>query len=298
MKIGVIMGGVSSERDISLSTGRQILKYLNKDKYESIIPVVVDEKKEVVHKVKDIDFAFIALHGKFGEDGTIQGLLESLEIPYSGCGVLTSSICMNKDITKKILRSAGIKTAPWFVISKTDDIDYEKVSDLGYPVFIKPNCGGSSIATCYTRGKKEVKKAIKEALNFDDKVIVEKYIEGDEITSFMLGGEVFPILQIKSNQGNFFDYRSKYDDDGAIEKVAYFKPALQAAVDDVCKEIWKIFSCKGYCRIDMIIRHGVPYVLEVNTLPGMTNSSLILKSAAAKGMSFDNLLDQMIEYSL
>lgn len=298
MKIGVIMGGISSEREISLKSGCEVLKNLNKNNYDEIIPIIIDSKNEVVEKVKWIDFAFIALHGKFGEDGTIQGLLESLEIPYSGCGVLTSAVCMNKGLTKRIIQTVGVKTAPWLTVKSVDEIDYEKIREFNYPVFIKPNNGGSSVATFCVKYEKDVENAVREGLKYDNEVIIEKYINGEEITSFVLNGEVFPTVTIKANNGEFFDYSSKYDEGGAEEVVTKLEDSLQLVVNEISKSIWDVLGCKSYCRIDMIVSNGIPYVLEVNTLPGMTTASIIPKSAKAKGIKFSELLDKIIEYSL
>ncbi|ADL50970.1 D-alanine--D-alanine ligase [Clostridium cellulovorans] len=297
MKVGVIMGGISSERAVSLKSGEEVVKYLNRNKYE-VIPIVIDSKKQVVEKVQGIDFAFIALHGKFGEDGTIQGILEALEIPYSGCSVLTSAICMNKGITKSLLQNANINTAPWITVKSVEEIDYEKIKSLGYPVFIKPNNGGSSVATFCVKDEGEVEKAVKEGLKYDTEVMIEKYIKGEEITSFILNGEVFPTVMIETKSSGFFDYTAKYDDNGAEENVVYLKEQLQSQVAEISKKIWDLLYCRSYSRVDMIISNGIPYVLEVNTLPGLTPHSLIPKSAKAKGMEFSELLDKIIKYSL
>ncbi len=298
MKIGVIIGGVSSEREVSLRSGAEVLKHLNRQKYDEIIPIEINSKNEVVEKVKGIDFAFIALHGRFGEDGTIQGLLEALEIPYSGCGVLTSAVCMNKSLTKRIIQSIGISTAPWFTVKSIDEIDYDKISNMKYPIFIKPNNGGSSVATFLVKDSSEVEKAVMEGLKYDNEVIIEKYIKGEEITSFILNREVFPTVVIKAKKGEFFDYASKYDEGGADEEITFLDNMLQEKVNKISKEVWDILGCKSYSRIDMIVENGEPYVLEVNTLPGMTPSSLIPISAKAKGLEFSELLDKIIEYSL
>lgn len=298
MKIGVIMGGVSSEREVSIKSGAEVVKYLNKDKYDEIIPIVIDSKKDVIEKTKDIDFAFIAMHGRFGEDGTIQGVLETLGIRYSGCNVLTSAICMNKGLTKRLVKTIGIKTAPWITVKSIEEIDYAKIREIEYPVFIKPNNGGSSVSTFFIKDENSVENAVREGLKYDNEVMIEKYIEGEEITSFVLNGEVFPTILIKANKGEFFDYASKYDDGGANEEIVTLNDEMQKKVNNISKEIWSLLGCKGYARIDMIISNGEPYLLEVNTLPGMTTSSLIPKSAEAVGMSFTELLDRIIEYSL
>lgn len=298
MKIGVIMGGVSSERNVSLKSGEEVVKYLNKDKYDEIIPIIIDSKKDVIEKTKNIDFAFLALHGRFGEDGTIQGVLETLGIPYSGCNVLTSAICMNKGLTKRIVQSEGIKTAAWTIIKSVEEIDYEKIRGIQYPVFIKPNNGGSSVATFCVKNERDVEKAVREGLKYDTEVIIEKYIKGKEITSFVLNGEVLPTILIESKNGEFFDYASKYDENGADETIVTLKPELQEKVNKISNKIWNVLGCKSYARIDMIVSNEEPYLLEVNTLPGMTKSSLIPKSAEAVGMNFTELLDRIIEYSL
>lgn len=298
MKIGVIMGGVSSEREISLMSGKEVLKNLNSNNYEEIIPIIIDSKSEVIEKVKGIDFAFIALHGQFGEDGTIQGVLETLGIPYSGCGVLTSAICMNKGLTKRIIKSVGVETAPWITVKSVDEINYDEIRKFNYPVFIKPNNGGSSVATFCVKYEKDVENAVREGLKYDDEVIIEKYINGEEITSFVLNGEVFPTVTIKAKNGEFFDYSSKYDEGGAEETVVKLEENLQITVNKISKSVWDVLGCKSYSRIDMIVSNGVPYVLEVNTLPGMTTASIIPKSAKSKGIDFSELLDKIIEYSL
>ena len=298
MKIGVIMGGISSEREISLKSGEQVIKNLNKDKYEKIIPIIINSQKEVIEKVKEIDFAFLALHGRFGEDGTIQGTLETMGIPYSGCGVLCSAISMNKCLTKRLVKSIGIETASWITVKSLEDINYKKIQEIGYPVFIKPNNGGSSVATFLIRNESEIENAVKEALKYDKEVMIEKYIDGEEITSFILNGEVFPTVVIKANMGEFFDYKSKYEENGANEEVSFLDKELQKSINKISKSIWDVLGCKSYARIDMIISNNIPYFLEINTLPGMTTSSLIPKSARARGYNFSELLDMIIEYSL
>ena len=298
MKVGVIMGGISSEREISLQSGEQVLLNLNEDKYEEIIPIIIDSKSEVVEKIKGIDFAFLALHGKFGEDGTIQGLLETMGIPYSGCRLLPSAICMNKGLTKRIVKTVGINTAKWLIVKSVEEIDYKKIKELQYPVFIKPNNGGSSVATFLVRREDEVEMAVREGLKYDNEIIIEEYINGEEITSFVLNGEVFPTVSIKSKKGEFFDYVSKYDENGAEEEIVLLEENLQEKINNISKKVWDILGCNSYARIDMIVSDGVPYLLEVNTLPGMTKQSLIPKSAKVRGLEFSELLDKIIECSL
>jgi len=297
MKIAVIMGGISSEREVSLNSGREVYNNLNRDKYE-VVKIILDAKMDIFTKfTPDIDFAFLALHGKFGEDGCIQSILETMDIPYSGCGPLTSALCMDKNMTKKILRDSNLPTAPWVVVKSIEEINYDKIEKLGYPVFIKPNCGGSSIATFFVHSKDEVVNAVQKGLEVDECVMIEKYIPGGEYTSFVLNGEVFPTISIKSNS-DFFDYESKYSTNGAIEEVVFLEDNLQKQINKISKTCWNIFNCKAYVRVDIIISDGVPYVLELNTLPGMTQTSLIPRSAKSRGIEFSELLDKIIEYSL
>lgn len=296
MRVGVIMGGISSEREVSLNSGQSILANLDKEKYE-IIPIVIDAKEDLFTKVKDIDFALLALHGKFGEDGTVQAVLQTMGIPYSGCDTLSSAVCMDKDMTKKILKSRDIRTAPWFNVKSLEDIDYVKIDNLGYPVVVKPNNGGSSVATFVVKEKSEIENAVIEALKWDKEVMVEKYIKGDEITCPILDGQMFPVLAIKPKSA-FFDYTSKYSDGGADEFIVELEPALHQQVEEMALATYNALKCSVYARVDMIVSEGVPYILEVNTLPGMTKNSLFPKSAAGKNVDFSKLLDLIIETSI
>lgn len=290
------MGGISSEREVSLNSGKSIINYMDKNKYD-IIPIVIDKKSDVMEKVKDIDFAFIALHGKFGEDGIIQSVFETMDIPYSGCSPLTSGICMDKDISKKLLCSDNINTASWICTKSIEDIDYKYLEEMGYPVVVKPNCGGSSVATTIITKSEDVEAAVRLALNYDTEVMIEKYIAGDEITCCILNGTTLPILAIKP-KGNFFDYTSKYADGGCDEIVVEFEKPLQNEIEEISRKCWNLFKCKGYVRVDMILKDKIPYVLELNTLPGLTKNSLFPKSANAVNISFTELLDKIIQCSL
>lgn len=297
-KIGVIMGGISSEREVSLKSGKSVLEHIDRSKYE-VKEIILDSKTDIFEKAKDIDFALLMLHGKFGEDGAIQSILETMDIPYSGCGPLASALCMDKNMCKKILKSADILTAPWTTVKSVSDIDYDLLDELGYPLFIKPNSGGSSVATFMIKDKSEVENAVKTVLKYDKEAMIESYIKGDEYTSFILNGEVFPTISIKTDN-EFFDFEAKYSTDGsgATEEVVYLPEELQQKVNIASKNCWNAFNCDVYVRVDFIISNGIPYVLELNTLPGMTTTSLIPRSAAANGLSYSNLIDKIIEHSL
>ncbi|NME82205.1 D-alanine--D-alanine ligase [Clostridium sp. SM-530-WT-3G] len=297
MKVGVIMGGISSEREISLNSGRSIVENINKDKYE-VVSIIIDKKEDIINKVKDIDFALLALHGQFGEDGTVQSVLQTLGIPYSGCGPLSSGMCMDKDVTKSILKASNIRTAPWINLTKNDEIDYEKINELGYPVVVKPTHGGSSVATFVVKEEKEIENCVKEAFKWDSEVMIEKFIKGDEITCPVYGDKMLPVIAIRP-KAEFFDFASKYNDGGAEEVVVELEKELHAEVERMALSTYKALKCEVYSRVDMIVtKEGIPYILEVNTLPGMTKNSLIPKSAAALNIGFAELIDMIIEDSM
>ena len=297
MKVGVIMGGISSEREISLKSGNSVVENIDKNKYE-VIPIVIDKKEDIINKVKGIDFALLALHGQFGEDGTVQAVLQTLGIPYSGCGPLSSAACMDKDMTKSLLQAAGIRTAPWINLRSEDEINYEDIKELGYPVVVKPTHGGSSVATFIIKEEKEIENAVKEAFKWDNEVMIEKFIKGDEITCPVMGKEMFPVVAIKPH-AEFFDYTAKYADGGSDEFVIELEESLHKEVEKMALDTYRALKCSVYARIDMIITEGgIPYILEVNTLPGMTKASLFPKSAAGRGIDFSGLIDLIIENSL
>ncbi|MCF7757793.1 D-alanine--D-alanine ligase [Paenibacillus xylanexedens] len=296
MKVGVIMGGTSSERDISLLTGQEMIANLNRDKYE-VVPIELNTKRDLIDKSAGIDVALLALHGKYGEDGTVQGTLESLGIPYTGCGVLASSVCMDKDMSKQLMQHAGLLTGEWLRVSHMKELSSIAVQQLTYPVVVKPNSGGSSIGTQVVKEASSLPAAVEAALAWDDTVMIEQYIEGEEITCAILDGKMLPVISIRSN-AEFFDYSSKYDDHGADEQVVQLPADLHHRVEAAALACYQVLKCSVYARVDMMIREGLPYVLEVNTLPGLTRNSLLPKSAAAAGISFAELLDTIIELSL
>ncbi|WP_339833872.1 D-alanine--D-alanine ligase [Paenibacillus sp. FSL R7-0272] len=296
MKVGVIMGGTSSERDISLLTGQEMIANLDRSKYE-VIPIELNSKRDLIDKSDGIDVALLALHGKYGEDGTVQGTLESLGIPYTGCGVLASSVCMDKDMSKQLMRQAGVLTGDWLQVNRMQDLSSVAVQHLTYPVVVKPNSGGSSIGTQIVHEPSALPAAVEAALAWDDSVMIEQYIEGEEITCAIVDGKMLPVISIRANAA-FFDYAAKYDDNGADEQIVQLPSELHQRVEAAALTCYNVLKCSVYARVDMLIRDGVPYVLEVNTLPGLTRNSLLPKSAAAAGISFAKLLDTIIDLSL
>lgn len=297
MKVGVIMGGISSEREISLKSGKSIVGSIDKNKYE-VVPIEINEKEDIINKVKDIDFALLALHGKFGEDGTVQSVLQTLGIPYSGCGPISSGICMDKDLTKRVLVANGIRTARWINVSSIDEIDYDAIEEMGYPVFVKPTNGGSSVATFKIKDRDGIKEAVEEGLKWDTEVMIEEFIAGDEITCPVFDKEMWPVIAIKP-KSDFFDYTQKYAAGGADEFVIELEKNLHNEVESMALNTYRALKCSVYARVDMIVtKEGVPYILEVNTLPGMTATSLFPKSAEAINVSYSGLIDKIIETSM
>lgn len=298
MKIGVIMGGPSSEREISILTGNEMINNLNKEKYE-IIKIIIDSKKDLIDKLLEnkIDFALLALHGNFGEDGGAQAILEGMGIPYSGCGVTSSALCMDKDISKKLMQYERLITPDWITVKKGQEIDYKLLKKIGYPLVIKPIAGGSSIGTFIANGEEDVMDCIQKGFDYDERIMIEKYIKGTEITCSILDGNVLPVLLIKPASG-FFDFKSKYSLNGTEESVINLDKDIKDKIDSLCTKCWDLFKCSVYARIDIIISEDTPYILEINTLPGMTQNSLFPKSAKAYGISFMELMDIIINTSI
>ncbi|MGG2015202.1 D-alanine--D-alanine ligase [Bacillus sp. S10(2024)] len=296
MRVGVIMGGVSSEKEVSIMTGKEMVIHLDKSKYE-VVPIKLNDKKELVEKLGDLDIALLALHGKYGEDGTIQGTLETLGVPYTGSDMLSSSICMDKNMSKKIIRYEGIQTPDWIHISNMEELQFDEIDKMGYPLVVKPNSGGSSVGVKIVYDKDTLLSMLVDVLKWDSEIVIEKYIKGEEITCSILDGKLLPIISIQ-HVAEFFDYHAKYDDAATVEEIVELPVTTQKRVAEAAMACYKSLKCSVYARVDMIIKDGIPYVMEVNTLPGMTKNSLLPKSAHAVGISYSKLLDMIIEVSL
>lgn len=297
MKVGIIMGGISSEREVSLASGESIFNHIDKEKYE-VSKIIINNKRDILEKVKGLDFALLALHGKFGEDGTVQAFLDIMDIPYSGCGALSSSLCMDKNLSKKVLKAENIRTAKWITVKSIEEIDYDKIEEIGYPVFVKSNNGGSSVATFKVYKKEDIKNSVMEGLKYYEEVIIESFVKGREITCPIFNGELFPILEIKS-KADFYDYKQKYAANGAEHLPVQLEKSLYDEVKEMALKTFEVLKCEVYARVDMIIsEEGVPYILEVNTLPGMTATSLFPQSAESIGISYSKFIDLIIETSL
>ncbi len=304
IRLALLSGGVSSEREVSLNSGKQVFAALDKDKYEITVYDPKTDLKQLVIDADKIDAALIILHGPFGEDGTVQGLLDLLDIPYQGAGVLGSSMAMNKLVAKRLYDSAKIPTPSYLSFSINDEIDPLKVVDiLGLPVVVKPACAGSSVGMSIVKDSKDIDAAIKLGFEHDDTIIIEKYIKGIELTCGVLGNDslkALPVIEIVPGEGHeFFDYSAKYVA-GETEEIcpARIDESTTKKVQQLAIEAHKALFLKGYSRTDFILYGNELTTLETNTIPGMTATSLFPQSAQAAGYSFSQLLDELIQLSI
>lgn len=304
LTIALLSGGISSERDVSLASGKQVYEALDRDKYTVIR---YDPKTDLPRLIEDapkIGAALIILHGPYGEDGTVQGLLDLLDIPYQGSGVLGSAIGMNKLVSKKLYEKAGLPVSPYLTFKAIDVIETRAVVDqLGMPLVIKPVTSGSSIGLSIVKSEDALNAALDKAFAEDHEVLIEAYIKGIELTGGVIGNEellALPIVEIIPGEAfEFFDYAAKYTP-GATQEVcpARIGDAMTAKAQTYAKTAHKALFCKGYSRTDMILRDGEIYILETNTIPGMTPTSLLPQAAKVAGISFSRLLDRLIELAL
>ncbi len=342
LRVAVLMGGTSSEREISLSTGRQIMAALDREKY---LPVSLDAAALVGRQPASLssgnseaalsqrgtpasvfgapaliphssalipddglrpDVVFIALHGKGGEDGTIQGMLELLGIPYTGSGVLASALAMDKAMAKRLLRAEGIPVPEEIIARRasrpaTAEIAQRIESSFGFPAVVKPNAEGSTIGCTIVREPDRLEEALEEALRGDSTALIEPYISGIEITAGLLGNEepeALPLIEIVAKSG-FYDYEAKYAPGGSAHIIpARISEKAAALARDYAIRSHQALGCRGMSRVDMMVRADQPYVLEVNTIPGMTPTSLLPEAAQAAGIPFPALLDRLIGYAL
>lgn len=304
LSIALLSGGISSERDVSIASGNQVYEVLDRDKYEVIRYDPKTDLPQLVADAAGIDAALIILHGPYGEDGTVQGLLDLLDIPYQGSGVLGSAIGMNKLVSKQLYKNAGIPVAPDMTFKSIDMIETRTVVDqLGMPLVIKPVTSGSSIGLSIVKSEDALNDALEKAFAEDHEVLIESYIKGVELTGGVIGNEelqALPIVEIiPGEEFDFFDYTAKYTP-GATQEIcpARIDEATTQKAQSYAKMAHRALCCRGYSRTDMILADGQLYVLETNTIPGMTPTSLLPQAAKAAGIDFSRLLDKLIELSL
>jgi D-alanine-D-alanine ligase len=304
LTVALLSGGRSAEREVSLKSGEQVYQALNKNKYNVRRYDPKDDLARLIAEAAEIDVALIILHGRYGEDGTIQGLLELLDIPYHGSGVLGSALGINKILSKQLYEHAGLPVSPYLVLDRAEPNGPAKVQEvLGFPVVVKPEHEGSSIGLSIVGGAGELQPALELAGKYDRLVLVEKYLEGIEITGAVLGNlnpEPLPLVEIiPGDQYEFFDYEAKYKP-GATTEIcpARLSEELTKKAQRYAVSAHQALKCRGYSRTDMIVSNNEVYILETNTIPGMTATSLYPQAAAAAGIGFSELLDRLIELAL
>ncbi|MEJ2232882.1 MAG: D-alanine--D-alanine ligase [Syntrophobacterales bacterium] len=304
LTVALLSGGRSAEREVSLKSGEQVYQALNKEKYHIRRYDPRDDLARLMAEAEEINVALIILHGRYGEDGTIQGLLELLDIPYHGSGVLGSALAINKIQSKRLYEYAGLPVSPYLILDRSDPGAQNKVRDaLGFPVVVKPEHEGSSIGLSIVGDADHFQPALDLAGQYDRLVLVEKYITGTEITGAVLGNlnpKPLPLVEIiPGDQYSFFDYEAKYKP-GATKEIcpARLSAELTEKAQDYAVRAHRALRCRGYSRTDMIVSDNEAYVLETNTIPGMTATSLYPQAAAAAGISFSELLDRLIELAL
>jgi D-alanine-D-alanine ligase len=304
IRIAVLAGGWSGEREISLKSGKAVYDALDREKYRVRRYDPRDDLTRLIEDSSDIDLALILLHGKFGEDGRIQGMLDVLQIPFMGSGVLASAMALNKRVAKDVYRKAGLPVAEDLVLYRGERFSVDLVMErLGAPVVIKPVSEGSSLGIAIAYDRQTIVDGIDKAFHYDSEVMVEAYIGGTEITCCIVGNqslEALPLVEIVPTDAYaFFDYNAKYTP-GATREIcpAPVAPDLAEAAGQCAKTAHRALGCRVWSRSDMIIRDETLYILETNTIPGMTETSLFPLAARAAGMSLSDLLDKMISLSL
>jgi len=293
-KVAVLMGGASAEREISLISGKAVLKALH-DKgvdahaFDPSLRAIWDLKEEAYARV------FVMLHGRIGEDGTVQGALELMGLPYTGSGIMASALSMDKWRTKLVWQAAGIPTPKYRMLSPQSDLQ-RVIEDLGLPLIVKPAREGSSIGVSKVSSVEEMGPAVDLAVGLDSLVIAEEFVAGQELTAAVLGESVLPLVRIEAPEGNY-DYQNKYFTDA----VRYHCPAgiradIEADIRQTVMRAFQVLGCRGWGRVDLFLRTDGSYsLLEMNTVPGMTGHSLVPIAARAAGMSFEDLVLGILE---
>jgi D-alanine-D-alanine ligase len=296
-RIGVLMGGPSTEREISLKSGKAVCVALRESGLKVLdIDIKTDSIEENISLIKShkINCAFLALHGRFGEDGQMQRILEIIKIPYTGSGVEASRLAMDKVASRKIFQAHGLKVPKYRVVDKPPT-DYNLDNDLGLPLVIKPATHGSSIGLSIIDKEEDLSSAMDLAFTFDEKIIIEEYIRGREVTVGILDESALPVIEIIPKK-MFFDYEAKYQS-GLTDYVvpAKLQEQIAQSIKEAALKAHKLLGCFGCSRVDMILNNdNLVYVLEVNTIPGLTNTSLLPKAAKCVGIEFNELCLKLI----
>lgn len=287
-KVAVMMGGSSAERDVSLMSGNGVLAALRS---QGVDAHPFDPAEKPLTALKEEGFArvFNILHGPFGEDGTLQGALEALGMPYTGCGVMASAICMDKWRTKLLWKGAGLPIPAFELL--TDESDFDAIEQqLGLPIFVKPSTEGSSIGVTKVKTHGGLKAAYEEARQYDSIVIAEQFIGGGEYTCAVIDGQAYPTIKIEPAT-EYYDYQAKYFRDDTVYRCpSGLSAELEARARELALQAFRVLGCRGWARIDFLMdEQGGIYLLEANTNPGMTSHSLVPMAARAEGLSYEDL---------
>lgn len=304
LTLALIAGGISSEREVSLNSGNQVYEALDKEKYDIRRYDPKTDLNRLVADADQIDAALIILHGPYGEDGTVQGLLDLLDIPYQGSGVLGSALAMNKLVSKQLYEKAGLPVPPFVVVHKGSPGEAVSIEQrLGLPLVVKPVAAGSSIGMSIVQNTPDLPPALDRAFEHNDTVIVEAYIKGTELTCGVLGNdslEALPVIEIIPDaEHDFFDYEAKYTA-GITREIcpARISDTLTETAQTYAKMAHQALYCEGYSRTDIMLKETEMFILETNTIPGMTKTSLLPQAAEAAGYPFSVLLDRLIELGI
>lgn len=304
VRLALLAGGWSGEREVSLKSGEAVYQALNKEKYDVIRYDPKYDLKALTEAKKEIDLALVLLHGKLGEDGCIQGMLDVLGIPFVGSGVLSSAMAFNKRVAKELYRAMGLRIAKEETLRKGDNFSLGAVTEsIGSSAVVKPVAEGSSLGVSICHNQDELHAGIEKAFQYDHEIMVEEYIDGQEVTCCVLGNqalEALPLIEIApQNSYSFFDYEAKYTAGATRETCpAPLSKALTEKAQSYGRKAHRALGCSVWSRTDMIIRGEEIYVLETNTIPGMTENSLFPLAARVAGLSLSGLLDRLISLSL
>ena len=305
MKVAVLKGGKSLERGVSLRSGARVEDALKRLGHEAL---PVDAGADLVERLlaEEPEVAFVALHGRGGEDGTAQELLEILGISFTGPGVAACTLCMDKALAKHALRAAGIPTPDWFAINQVALRELgagEALGGLerrlGFPLVVKPSRGGSALGVKFAADAAEVPAALVSAFSYDDRVLLERFVDGRELAVSILGGEALPIVEAIPAGGDRYDFEARYEIGRTrFECPANLDPDQAEAVTEAALGAYEALGCAGFSRVDLILAEDGPQVLEVNAIPGLTDTSLLPQAAEAAGQSFEDLVERILELAL
>jgi len=293
-RVGVLMGGWGEERDISIKSGEGIALALESRGHQ-VTRILAGPGLDQSLRQSGIDVAFLALHGRMGEDGKVQGLLEVLEIPYTGSGVMASALAMNKPFAKRLFQLHNLPTPAGYSVKRGEEARAAELhGDLGYPCVVKPACGGSSVGLSVVRGEQELEEAVALACRFGGEALVERRVQGRELTVGILGGEVLGSCEI-AHGADSFDFARKYQSGAHYFLPPRLSPTRVRNVEALALAAYEALGCRGYGRVDLIASdEDNDWLLEVNTLPGMTSTSLLPKIAARRGMTFEDLVERIL----